>query len=97
MRKVFRDPFSGLSHLLGAVLGCAALGYLLNHSLANGDVKSSIPFAIFGVSVILMYSSSATYHLLRVSESKIKLLRRIDHTMIFILIAGSYTPFQVDW
>lgn len=93
MRNVFRDPFSGLSHVIGALLGCAALGYLLNHSLANGDVRSSIPFAIFGISVILMYSSSAAYHLLRVSESKIKLLRRIDHTMIFILIAGSYTPF----
>ena len=93
MRKVFRDPFSGLSHLFGAVLGCVALYYLMKRSLVLGDVKSSLPFAIFAVSVIFMYSSSAVYHLVRASDATIKFLRRIDHTMIFILIAGSYTPF----
>ncbi len=93
MRKIFRDPFSGLSHILGALLGVAGLLYLIRRCLATGDFASSIPFAIFAVSVILMYTSSGVYHLVHASESTIKRLRRIDHTMIFILIAGSYTPF----
>jgi hemolysin III len=93
MRKIFRDPFSGFSHIFGALLGVAGLIYLMRRCLAIGDLASSMPFLIFGVSVILMYSSSGIYHLTHASEATIKLLRRIDHTMIFILIAGSYTPF----
>ena len=93
MRSLFRDPFSGLSHLFGALLGCAALVYLVRRSAAAGGLESAIPFAIFGVSVIFMYSSSAVYHLLHVSDATRKTLRRIDHTMIFLLIAGSYTPY----
>ena len=48
---------------------------------------------IFGISLILLYSASATYHLVIAKENTIKFLRRIDHSMIFILIAGSYAPF----
>jgi hemolysin III len=93
MRRIFRDPFSGLSHLFGALLGCVALVYLVRRSAAAGGLDSAIPFVIFGVSAIFMYSSSAVYHLLHVSDATRKTLRRIDHTMIFLLIAGSYTPY----
>ena len=48
---------------------------------------------IFGISMILLYSASATYHLVVSSDKVIKFLRKLDHSMIFILIAGSYTPF----
>lgn len=49
-------------------------------------------FAIFGISLILLYGASALYHLLPLSPRGINILRRIDHMMIFVLIAGTYTP-----
>jgi hemolysin III len=93
--RLFKDPFSGLTHLLGAFLGLFGLFYLVDFDLGNLNWKNKWPFVVFGVSVILMYSSSAIYHLLHVSDSTRKLLRRIDHTMIFLLIAGTYTPFCI--
>ena len=91
--KKVKDPVSGLTHLAGAILGFVALGYLVNRSTGEGTVWHTISFGVFGVSLILLYSSSASYHLLNVSESARLIFRRIDHVMIFILIAGSYTPF----
>ena len=93
MRKIFRDPFSGLSHLMGALIGVVALVDMVNRQLTTGGWNDAIPFAVFGCSVILMYTSSAVYHLLHVSDETRKVLRRVDHTMIFLLIAGTYTPF----
>jgi hemolysin III len=52
-----------------------------------------VPFSIFGASLILLYAASAFYHLLPLSEKGNRTLRRIDHMMIYVLIAGSYTPF----
>lgn len=92
MRKIFRDPFSGLSHLAGSFLGMFGLGYMLHAKLPYG-LSETIPFIVFGLSVVLMYASSATYHLLHVSDKTRAMLRRVDHTMIFLLIAGTYTPF----
>lgn len=51
-----------------------------------------ISFGIFGASMIMLYSASAIYHMLDLGEAKNRMLRRIDHTMIFYLIAGTYTP-----
>ncbi|MEI6805951.1 MAG: hemolysin III family protein [Myxococcaceae bacterium] len=91
--KTLRDPVSGLTHLLGALLGVVALVYLLIKSAHHGTSKHTVSFGIFGVSVILLYTSSAFYHLLNVSEQARVIFRKIDHSMIFVLIAGSYTPF----
>jgi len=52
-----------------------------------------VAFAIFGTSMILLYSASSLYHLLPLSKRGIEIFKRIDHIMIFVLIAGSYTPF----
>lgn len=89
----FRDPVSGLSHLAGAALGATGLCYLLAKSVGQAPSIHVTAFSVFGVSLILLYSSSALYHLLNVSERNRAIFRRIDHTMIFVLIAGSYTPF----
>ena len=87
-----KDPFSGISHLVGAVLSVAGLAVLVYYACRYGTVKHIVTFAIFGAALILLYSASAVYHLLDVSE-KINLnLRRIDHMMIYVLIAGTYTP-----
>lgn len=92
MSRVLKDPASGLSHLVGAVLSVIGLAALLRVGIANHDVWQIVSFAIFGGSLILLYSASATYHLLNVSVRAEVVLRKLDHIMIFVLIAGTYTP-----
>jgi len=87
-----RDPFSGLSHLMGAVLAIVALILLVYNAAYYAKIRHVISFAIFGASLILLYTASALYHLLPLSQKGVRLLRRIDHMMIFVLIAGTYTP-----
>ena len=92
MGKFFREPASGFSHLAGALLSVAALISLLYVAITNRDVWQIISFSIFGASMIFLYSASATYHLVNASEKVVKILQKIDHSMIFVLIAGTYTP-----
>jgi hemolysin III len=87
-----REPFNGFSHLFGAVLSVAGLGLLIRRALNYGSVLYLVAFIIFGISLILLYTASALYHLLLISEQVTKVLRYIDHMMIYILIAGTYTP-----
>ena len=92
MGRFFREPASGFSHLAGAVLSVAALISLLWIAINNRDVWQIVSFSIFGASMILLYSASATYHLVNASENVVRILQKIDHSMIFVLIAGTYTP-----
>ncbi|MEG6520514.1 PAQR family membrane homeostasis protein TrhA [Desulfotomaculum sp. 1211_IL3151] len=87
-----RDPFSGLSHLTGALLSIVALILLVYNAVQYGKTIHVVSFSIFGASLILLYTASALYHLLPLSPKGVLLLRRIDHMMIFVLIAGTYTP-----
>ena len=87
-----RDPFSGLSHLTGALLSIAALILLVYNASYYGKTLHIVSFAIFGTSLILLYTASTLYHLLPLSPRGLLVLRRIDHMMIFVLIAGTYTP-----
>ncbi len=93
MFSKFRDPVSGLTHLLGALLSVAGLVSLLWVAVKQGSIWHVVSFAIFGVSMILLYSGSAIYHLVKARDQVIKALRRVDHMLIFVLIAGTYTPF----
>ena len=87
-----KDSFSGFSHLAGAVLSVAGLFLLVRYALENGTVWHIVSFSIFGTSLVLLYTASSLYHLLTVSEKGTKILRKIDHIMIYVLIAGTYTP-----
>ncbi|AEG59880.1 PAQR family membrane homeostasis protein TrhA [Desulforamulus ruminis] len=87
-----RDPFSGLSHLTGAVLSIIGLIVLVYNAVGHGKISHVVSFSIFGASLILLYTASTLYHLLPLSQKGIGVLRRIDHMMIFVLIAGTYTP-----
>ncbi|MHB8986117.1 MAG: PAQR family membrane homeostasis protein TrhA [Eubacteriales bacterium] len=87
-----RDPFSGLSHLVGAVLAIVALILLVYNAAYYTKIRHVVSFAIFGASLILLYTASALYHLLPLSQKGVRVFRRIDHMMIFVLIAGTYTP-----
>jgi hemolysin III len=90
--RYFREPVSGFIHFAGVLLSIAALILLENYSVTYGTPRHIIAFAIFGASLILLYGASSMYHLLPLSPSSITILRRIDHAMIFVLIAGTYTP-----
>ncbi|MEO7716089.1 MAG: hemolysin III family protein [Capsulimonas sp.] len=85
-----REPFSGLSHGLGALLSIAALVILV--ALARGRPVHVVSYSIYGSTLILLYTASALYHLLRVPPRYADRLMRFDHTAIYLLIAGTYTP-----
>ena len=91
-RLTLKEPFSGLSHLFGAVLSAVGLAILLVQAAADATVWHVVSFSIFGASLILLYSASALYHLLPVGTRATLVFRKIDHMMIFVLIAGTYTP-----
>lgn len=85
-----REPFNTYSHALGAVLGLAGMVALL--FITQGNSAKIAGALVFGLSMILMYTSSALYHALRVSERALLWLRKLDHAAIFLFIAGTYTP-----
>ncbi|MFP5106790.1 PAQR family membrane homeostasis protein TrhA [Neobacillus sp. C211] len=94
MNNYIREPINGLTHLAGAVLAFVGLLAMVIKAASTTSSPSAITAVIiFGVSMILLYSASATYHMVIAREKVIAFLRRLDHSMIFILIAGTYTPF----
>ena len=94
MGRYTREPINGFTHLGGAILSFfGLLALVIKTTLTNPSIVDISAVIIFGISLILLYSASATYHLVVASEKVISFLRRIDHSMIFVLIAGSYTPF----
>lgn len=97
MKKYCREPINGLTHLLGAfasLLGLILLIIRVCKSSSFTDIKL-LGVTIFGVSLILLYTASSVYHLVISSEDVIKFLRKLDHSMIYVLIAGTYTPICI--
>ena len=92
MKIKMREPVSGLTHLIGAVLSAIGLVLMIYYAVSKGTVWHIVSFSIFGGSLILLYTASTLYHLLNISEKGVRVLRKIDHMMIYILIAGTYTP-----
>ena len=92
LKNGIKDPVSALTHFIG-LLACIPCIFDLIFQASHQDAMTQvIGFAIFGLSLVLLYGASTIYHTLYVSEAKTILLRRIDHIMIFVLIAGTYTP-----
>jgi hemolysin III len=85
------EKFNALSHLVGAILALAGAIVLVVLAAARGDPWKVVSVAIYGVTLVLMYSSSTLYHSVR-GRAK-DFLRKMDHQSIYLLIAGSYTPF----
>ena len=81
-----------ITHGLGAVLSVVALVLLIMRAAATGDPWCMVSFAIFGVSMVLLYTASALYHALIPPRAR-HVFQVLDHSLIYVLIAGSYTPF----
>lgn len=93
MNTYIREPINGFTHLFGAVLSFVGLlALVIKASAAYGSALVITAVVIFGISLILLYSASATYHMVVARDHIIAFLRKIDHSMIFVLIAGTYTP-----
>ncbi|MBP3040532.1 hemolysin III family protein [Bacillaceae bacterium Marseille-Q3522] len=93
MSTYIREPINGLTHLAGAILSFAGmLALVIKASITAGSALTITAVIVFGISMILLYSASATYHMVIAREKVIAFLRRMDHSMIYVLIAGTYAP-----
>lgn len=90
--KFFREPLNGLTHFFGILLAIACLTALLNRPEKALTLAHTAAFSIFGAAMILLFTASTLYHWLPLSGRRLELFRRIDHIMIFVFIAASYTP-----
>jgi len=88
----FKEPFNGISHLLGGMAAVVVTVLLDRAAVLRGGSRAGAPFLVYGLSMVLLYFASASYHLLDVSPRAHVMLRRLDHISISILIAGTYTP-----
>ncbi|MBU0918487.1 MAG: hemolysin III family protein [Pseudomonas sp.] len=85
------ERFNAWTHLVGALLACLGAIWLLALAALDGELAKIVSAAIYGLSLILLYSISTLYHSLR-GRAKV-VMRKLDHLSIYLLIAGSYTPF----
>lgn len=94
MARYIREPFNALSHLAGVILSfIALLAMAVKAAYADAPPLHLAAVIIFGVSLLCLYSASTIYHTVIAQPQVIAFLRKLDHSMIFALIAGSYAPF----
>lgn len=92
MHITIREPGSAITHFIGMMMAVFAAVPLLVKAGMNSGGRSFLAMAIFMGSMILLYGASATYHSVNLTGRGLRIFRKIDHMMIFVLIAGSYTP-----
>ncbi len=91
-----RDPISALTHFIGFAAAIVATPVLLVHAAwQRADLAVLVSLGIFMLSMVLLYGASTAYHTFSLGERGCRVLKKLDHTMIFLLIAGSYTPVCV--
>jgi len=86
------EYMSSITHLLGAGMAISGLIFLIVHAIQEGGIKQIIGFSIFGISAIFLYLMSGIYHILPIGRYR-KIFKILDHSAIYVLISGSYTPF----
>lgn len=102
MPRVFmraREPFSSYSHFVGAVLSGIGLFAMLLRLMLDDTVSGQLAVAavVFCLSLIALYSASSIYHFSGRGEAVLRRLKKLDHSMIYVLIAGSYTPIVLRY
>ncbi|MGR6835866.1 PAQR family membrane homeostasis protein TrhA [Syntrophomonas erecta] len=90
-----RDPASAISHLTGFLLALIGTVWLLIYGARTGGKSYAGAFAVFGITMMLLYLASTLYHWLDLGTAGNLLLRKLDHAMIYVMIAGTYTPICV--
>lgn len=93
MFRKFREPVNSLTHWAGAVL--AIIGLIALLFVGSGAPVKMVSLTIYGASLIFLFSASATYHTVNRKDKVLEVFRKVDHAAIFLLIAGTYTPFCV--
>ena len=88
-----KDPGSSITHFIGFICAILATPCLLIYASARHiGLAGLVSLSVFMISIVLLYGASTAYHTFIVQPHTEKILKRIDHMMIFVLIAGSYTP-----
>ncbi|MDO3387239.1 hemolysin III family protein [Gilvimarinus sp. SDUM040013] len=87
------ERINSITHLVGAVLALVGFGALLTISIQQWDAALIASFTVFGITLILLYTMSTLYHSFRSPKLK-AVFRQLDHVCIYLLIAGTYTPFM---
>ena len=87
----YGERFNAWTHLLGALLALSGAIWLIALSARTGDLLNTLSVSVYGVTLVTLYSISTIYHSVRGRVKRV--LRKLDHLSIYLLIAGSYTPF----
>lgn len=87
----YGERFNAWTHLVGAVLATIGAVWLMVVASIGGDVWKIVSVSVYGVALMILYSASTLYHSLRGKAKRV--MRKVDHLSIYLLIAGSYTPF----
>lgn len=90
----YGEKLNSISHLVGSIFSLVALGVLLALSIQIGDPKTIVGFGVFGLTLVLLYSMSTLYHSFQSPKVK-RVFKVLDHISIYLLIAGTYTPFML--
>lgn len=88
------EKFNSISHLVGMVLALIGFGALLTVAVNTGDAATIASFSIFGFTLVVLYTMSTLYHSFPFPKAK-RVFRKLDHISIYLLIAGTYTPYMV--
>lgn len=87
-----KEPVNTITHFIGALLSLGALAWMTYKGVVHGNGIQIAAAIVFGLSLIALYTASTVYHWASGSEKLKAILRRVDHSMIYVLIAGTYTP-----
>jgi len=90
----YGEKLNSITHLVGAVLALVGFGVLLTISIQEHNPLLIISFIIFGLTLILLYTMSTLYHSFHPPKLK-KIFQKLDHVSIYLLIAGTYTPYML--
>ncbi|MGN1031395.1 MAG: hemolysin III family protein [Butyricicoccaceae bacterium] len=94
-----RDPISSYTHLWGAICSAlAAAALAIVSAVRGGGALQTLSVGVFGLSLIALYTASSVFHYYNKGNAHVQLrLRKLDHSMIYVLIAGSYTPIAIRY
>jgi hemolysin III len=90
----YGEKLNSISHLVGAIFSLVALGALLALAIPTGDARTMVGFSVFGLTLVLLYAMSTLYHSFQAPRVK-RVFKVLDHISIYLLIAGTYTPFML--